>query len=45
MMVPTLDVTMAAAVAHIGELRAEARMAALRSAARKARRAHARTAR
>jgi hypothetical protein len=45
MMVPTLDVTMAAAMAHIGELRAEARMAALRGAARKARRAHARSAR
>ncbi len=45
MMVPTLDVTMAAAMAHIGDLRAEARMAALRGAARKARRARARSAR
>jgi hypothetical protein len=44
MMVPTLDVTMAAAMAHIGDLRVEARMAALRGAARKAR-ARARSAR
>jgi hypothetical protein len=40
-----LDVTTAAAMAHIGELRAEAREAALRAAARKARRARSRTAR
>jgi hypothetical protein len=45
MMVPVLDVTTDAAVAHIDELRAEARAAALRGAARKARRAHPRTAR
>lgn len=44
-MVPMLDVTTAAAVAHIRELRAEARAAALRDAARRARRARARTAR
>jgi hypothetical protein len=42
---PMLDVTEAAAMAHIGDLRAEAREAALRGAARKARRARARTAR
>jgi hypothetical protein len=44
-MMIVLDVTTDAAVAHIDELRAEARVAALRDAARKARRAHPRSAR
>jgi hypothetical protein len=45
MMVPVLHVNAAVAAAHIGELRAEARDAALRGAARKARRARRRSAR
>jgi hypothetical protein len=45
MMVPVLDVQTAVAVAHIGELRAQAREAARRGAARRARRARRRSGR